>query len=111
MNKEAIKYGKKMSDTIMAEYPGNAIEPNVGMFTYHHGVFLSGMLRIYHLTNENKYFDYVREWVDSVTTSEGTILPSDNTWCSLATLDYRQPGILLFDLYEETKKRVLPQNN
>ncbi len=102
MKEESLKYGIKMCETIMAKFPPDRIEPNVGMFTYHHGVFLSGMERIYHITEDRKYFEYIKGWVDSVVTADGEIVPSDNPWCSLKTLDYRQAGILLFNLYRET---------
>ncbi len=102
MKNTALEYGRKMCDTIMETFPSDRIEPNVGMFTYHHGVFLSGMERIYHITGDRRYFDYIKGWVDSVTTPEGEVVPSDNPWCSLKTLDYRQAGILLFSLYKET---------
>ncbi len=92
-----------MCDTIMGDFPCDKIGPNIGMFTYHHGVFLSGMEQIYHLTGERKYFDYIKGWMDSVVDENGEIRPVDNVWCSLATLDYRQAGILLFELYRETQ--------
>lgn len=103
MTKEQpLEYGVRMCAAIMDCFPPDKIEPNVGMFTYHHGVFLSGMERIWHVTGEDKYFDYIKGWVDSVTTPEGEIVPSDNPWCSLQTLDYRQAGILLFNVYRVT---------
>ena len=103
-----LDYGRKACETIMKKYPPDKLppyaadrNPPVGLFSYHQGVFLSGMNRIYQKCKDKKYFDYIKGWVDSVTTPDGKIIELGG-WVSLETLDFRQPGILMFPLYEET---------
>lgn len=94
-----------MCDSVLNKYEPDKIQPNAGLFNYHHGVFLSGMERIYHITGEKKYFNYIKGWADALINEDGEIVPSDNPWCSLQTLDYRQAGILLIGLYRATKDK------
>ena len=44
--------------------------PPEGRFHYHQGVFLSGMYKSYELCKEEKYFDYIKSWVDAVITED-----------------------------------------
>lgn len=84
------------AETMMREFAPEKLIPE-GHFTYHQGVFLSGMQSLYKLTGDKRYFDYTKAWVDSTLGEDGfprhmlTTEPDD-----------LQPGILLFDLYEET---------
>ena len=71
--------------------------PPEGHFHYHQGVFLSGMLKIWQLTGEERYFDYAKTWVDACLDEEGR--PKD---FNKGQLDDIQPGILLFPLLEKT---------
>ena len=93
----AIDYAKLACDTMMRKY-GAADLPPKGKFHYHQGVFLSGMLNTYEICGEEKYFEYVREWVNSIIYEDGSIHDFDRT-----SIDDIQPGILLFPLYEKTK--------
>ena len=79
---------------------GAADLPPKGKFHYHQGVFLSGMLNTYEICGEEKYFEYVREWVNSIIYEDGSIHDFDRT-----SIDDIQPGILLFPLYEKTKDK------
>ena len=51
--------------------------PPEGRFHYHQGVFLSGMYKSYELCKEEKYFDYIKSWVDAVITEDGVIKQAD----------------------------------
>ena len=95
-NKEPIYYAKAACDSIMHRYMAEELPPR-GHFHYHQGVFLSGMYECFKLCGEQKYFDYMREWVDSVVSPQGEIHEFCNEW-----LDDIQPGILLFPLMEKT---------
>lgn len=98
MNNKAIDAARSLCDTMMRQFPEAANLPIEGRFFYHQGVFLSGMLRIYELCNDEKYFEYVKKWVDSIIDEKGNINSNEpQNW-----LDDIQPGILLFPLYRKT---------
>lgn len=92
--RKAVEYGKSACDTMMNHYQPAELPP-VKRFHYHQGVFLSGMEHIYKLCGEEKYAEYIKEWVDSFVNQDGTI----NNY-SPAILDDIQPGILLYGVYD-----------
>ncbi len=85
---------------MMRAYAAADLPPR-GHFHYHQGVFLSGVYKTFCLTGEEKYFRYMKDWIDSVFTEDGRIRnPYDH-----GDLDDIQPGILLFPLLERTGDR------
>ena len=111
-----VELGKQGCDAIMHKYTAQALPPKGAMF-YHQGVFLSGMQNIYHITGDEKYFNYIKDYIDSVIDQEGEIYgisheatewKNEPTWAeslkiqSLTMLDTKQPVILLYDLLEKT---------
>ena len=92
----ALYYAKKSCDTMMRKFAAPDLPP-VAKFHYHQGVFLSGMQKVYHVCKEEKYYNYIKEWVDSIIYPDGSIHSFDK-----GMLDDIQPGILLFDLYKRT---------
>ena len=106
-----LDYGKLCCDSIMHSYEPMKLPPEGTLF-YHQGVFLSGMERIYKLSGEKKYFDYIKAYIDSVIDNEGKIIGfecesfSKDTpllaKMSLQMLDHKMPTILLYNLYDET---------
>ena len=93
---KAIDYAKGLCDTMMKKYEAPELPP-VGHFHYHQGVFLSGVQATYAICKEKKYFDYAKAWVDAMLGDDG--IPKD----MLTTEpDDLQPGVLLFQLYNET---------
>ena len=94
---EPIYYAQKACSTIMRKFPNAADLPPKRHFHYHQGVFLSGMLKLWKLTNEQKYFDYVVAWIRYVFDEKGKIKEYAH-----ADLDDIQPGILLYTLLDET---------
>lgn len=94
---QAIDYAKAACDTMMRKFEGKKLPPQ-GHFHYHQGVFLSGVYQTYELCREEKYFAYMKEWVDSCVAADGTIHAYDS-----GQLDDIQPGILLFPLLDRTK--------
>lgn len=109
--KTALDYGKECCDALMKQYKPQLLPPE-GSFFYIQGVFLSGMQNIYSLCNEEKYFDYVKAYVDSTIGENGEIygfcheLPipkvAEKTKRALTMLDFKQPAILLYQLYDKT---------
>lgn len=91
-----IDYAKASCDTMMRKFKAEELPPK-GHFHYHQGVFLSGMYQTYLLTGEEKYFEYMKDWVDSVIDENG--VPYE--W-KQGQLDDIQPGILLYPILERT---------
>ena len=83
-------------DTMMRSFQAADLPPK-GHFHYHQGVFLSGVQQTYALSGKEKYFWYVKSWVDSIIDQDGEIHSFDP-----GELDDIQPGILLFSLYDKT---------
>ena len=98
MKTKVLNVGKALCDTMIRKFPDAADLPPKQLFHYHQGVFLSGMMKIYELTAEEQYYEYIKSWVDSIIQPDGSIETYDPT-----SLDDIQPGILLFPLYERTK--------
>jgi unsaturated rhamnogalacturonyl hydrolase len=95
--KTPLYYGELACDTLMTKYRPEELPPK-GRFHYHQGVFLSGMEQCYLQNKDEKYFNYIKDWVDSIIDENGTVTEYDAT-----QLDDLQPCILLFNLYEKTK--------
>lgn len=96
--KEPLQYGRLACDTFIKKYAAPDLPP-VKKFHYHQGVFLSGMEKIYYLTGDEAYAQYIQDWVDSIIAEDGSIHEYDP-----GMLDDIQPAILLFRLYETTRK-------
>ena len=92
----ALDYARAACDTMMRRYAAADLPPK-GHFHYHQGVFLSGVLNTWQLTGNRAYFDYAKDWIDSVFNEDGSI--KDCVW---SDLDDIQPGILLFPILDET---------
>ena len=92
-----LEAGKMSIDTMMRKFSASQLPPP-GRFHYHQGVFLSGVYENYLLNNDKRYFDYMRQWVDSHIAPDGSISGLDPS-----QLDDIQPGILLFPLYSLTR--------
>ncbi len=70
-------------------------------FGYAQGVGCCAMLRMWEATGEQRYFDYVEQWADSLINDEGVIhLHHVETY----NIDYINSGKVLFDLYRVTGK-------
>lgn len=93
---KALYYGKLACDTIIEKYQAIDLPPKGG-FHYHQGVFLSGMMNIYSICGDEKYFNYMKEWVDSIVTEPGVI-----RWFDKGALDDYMAGIHLVTLYKKT---------
>lgn len=87
-------YARAACDTMMRKFAAADLPPK-GHFYYHQGVFLSGVLKTWQLTGEQKYLDYAASWVYSVFDESGKVKQYKR-----ADLDDIQAGILLYTLYE-----------
>lgn len=96
--KEAItplQWAEKGCEALMAKFEPEQLPPD--RFHYHQGVFLSGMEKCWRETNNDKYYTYIKRWVDSQILPDGSIKKYNPD-----ELDDIQPGVLLFNLYEKT---------
>lgn len=95
--KTPVEYARAACDTMMRKFAAPDLPPK-GHFHYHQGVFLSGVLKTWRLTGEERYFQYARDWLDTVIDQNGRILQYDH-----ADLDDIQPGILLYPVLDQTQ--------
>lgn len=115
-DKSPLDYARLGCEAIMKKYTPDKLPPERTLF-YHQGVFLSGMMRLYKLTGEDKYFNYIKEYIDSAIGTSGEVYGIDHevtdwvpepTWGegikqrSLTMLDCKQPVILMYELYDKT---------
>ena len=70
---KAIDYAKMMCDTLMEEYNAEDLPYFKGRFHYIQGVLLLGMLRTYELCGDERYIEYIKDWVDSTIEEDGTV--------------------------------------
>ena len=89
-------YARAACDTMMRKFAAADLPPK-GQFYYHQGVFLSGVLKTWQLTGEQKYLDYAASWVHAVFDESGKVKQYKR-----ADLDDIQAGILLYTLYDAT---------
>ena len=75
-------YARAACDTMMRKFVAADLPPK-GHFYYHQGVFLSGVLKTWQLTGEQKYLDYAASWVHAVLNSTPFVRQYDilfNKW-------------------------------
>ena len=76
-----LDYAKAACDTLMRRYAAADLPPKP-QFHYHQGVFLSGMHETWKLCQEEKYFQYMKDWIDSEFKPDGSIV-----YCHFSNLD------------------------
>lgn len=96
MYNKALEYGIKACDTMMRKFAGADLPPK-GYFHYHQGVFLSGVMNMHSVCGNEKYFDYVKSWIDSIVLDKSVIRQYFK-----GTLDDHMSTILLYPLFEKT---------
>lgn len=105
-NRETDKeesYSVLMGETIMKDYPRLWMieNPDRIRWTYTHGLVASAMLDLWKYTDEQKYFDYVEFFADSVITDQGEIRTYQ---MEDYNIDKINSGKMLIRLYEATGK-------
>lgn len=95
--RQPVDYAIASVETMMRKYAAADLPPR-NHFHYHQGVFLSGVYQTYLATGDERYFDYMRNWINAVVAPDGSIPSADP-----AQLDDLQPGILLYPLYKRTR--------
>lgn len=65
-------YAARLADTLMKRYP-RADQYPYKSWTYPQGFMLWGMIRLWEKTGEQKYYDYIMEYVDFHVDSQGNV--------------------------------------
>lgn len=100
--KRPVNYAEEMIDAYLAGIPAEELPPK-GQFTYHQGVFLSGVEQNYLRDHRKEYASYIDRYLDCVLNADKTAKRiNGHFWISPASLDFRQAGNLLFRKYRET---------
>lgn len=96
-------YARRFADSEMQRFP-EAWQLDHGkrlFFGYAQGVGCCAMLAMWRSTGEQRYFDYVEKWADSLIAEDGKIHLHD---LSTYNIDYINSGKVLFDCYRVTGK-------
>ncbi|MBS4207841.1 glycoside hydrolase family 88 protein [Bacillus sp. FJAT-50079] len=96
--KTPLYWAQKTCDTLMGRFTAPELPP-ASRWHYHQGVFLCGMDLVYNETNDQKYFDYYKAYVDHLIDENGNFLFARDE------LDSIQAGLLLFPLYKATGEK------
>ncbi len=94
-NLTPLEWARAACDSLMESFAPPMLPPE-NRWHYHQGVFLAGMLQLWETTGEEKYFRYVKAYVDHLIDDYG------NFYFARDELDAIQAGLLLFTLYRRT---------
>lgn len=72
----------------------------VPKWDYVHGVVMLGFEKLYEKTNDQKYYDYVKDYADTLINAEGAIATYD---IEKYNIDMINAGKILFKLYNDTQ--------
>lgn len=89
-----ISLAEKFCETMMATFTPQTLHPTGG-WTYHQGIFLLGMEKIFLKTGKQKYADYIKAYVDNNVDENGHIECRQS-------FDDAMAGVLLYRIYAET---------
>lgn len=90
-----LQWAQTACDSLMAKFTPQELPP-ANRWHYHQGVFLFSMIRLWERTGEERYYQYVKAYVDHLIDANG------NFYFARDELDAIQAGVLLFPLYRRT---------
>lgn len=92
-----------MAESEMTRFPQlwKVDSVRIPFWGYTHGVIAKAMLDMYEYTGDEKYYEYVRDYVDTLVYEDGYIETYDSTKYNI---DMINPGKILFPFYEMTGK-------
>ena len=104
-----IEYAHRMCETIMFECAPTKLPPMFSdmpqsQYTYVNGMFLLGMYRIYQWCGDERYLNYICEWIETVTEENGLTKETyehPRSECGIG-MDVYQPLRLFMEIYDET---------
>jgi unsaturated rhamnogalacturonyl hydrolase len=97
-----LKWSERTALSILNKYPKawQLDDNDKPKWDYKMGFVLSGFEKLYQKTNNEKYLNYIKEYVNEMIDSTGNIKKYD---VKEYNIDYLNPGKLLFNLYDKTK--------
>ncbi|MRX38535.1 glycosyl hydrolase family 88 [Flavobacterium sp. LC2016-23] len=99
---DQLKWSERTALSILNKYP-NAWQLDGNdkpKWDYKMGFVLCGFEKLYQKTNNKKYLNYIKDYVDEMIDSTGNLKKYDSKEYNI---DYLSPGKLLFNLYDLTK--------
>lgn len=93
--KTPLDWARTACDSLMTRYEPPELPPE-NRWHYHQGVFLFGMLRLWEVTGEQKYYDYIKCYADHLIDEYGNFLFRRDE------LDAMQAGMILFTLHQQS---------
>ncbi len=87
-----VEWGRQVVESTMTRMT----PAQLGMWSYQRGFYLFGQYRLWKLTGENSYFQYIRDWVDLHVDDQGNIDQG------IGSLDNSEPGLITLLCYVET---------
>ena len=99
----AREYAIRFADSEMARFPEAWMldHGTAPFFGYSQGVGCCAMLAVWRATGDDKYYNYVEVWADSLVNEEGEILRYKR---ETYNLDFINSGKVLLSLYAENGK-------
>ncbi|MEF2965448.1 glycoside hydrolase family 88 protein [Paenibacillus sp. M1] len=92
-----MEWARKACDSLMDTYAAGNLPP-AHRWHYHQGVFLCGMELLWEAVQDDRYIEYIQQYVDDLVDDHG------NFYFARDELDAVQAGLLLFKLHERTGK-------
>lgn len=90
-----MEWAQQACDSLMDTYKAGELPP-AHRWHYHQGVFLCGMELLWEAVQEERYIEYIQQYVDDLVDENG------NLYFARDELDAVQAGLLLFTLHERT---------
>ncbi|MBN1781956.1 glycoside hydrolase family 88 protein [bacterium] len=87
-----LELGQQVLESTMTRYT----PANFGNWAYPRGFYLFAQYRFWKMTGDDRYFQYMRNWVDQHVDSQGHID------ADITSLDNSEPGLVTLFCYEET---------
>lgn len=109
-NNTPLQYAEMFIDMYINRVPAPELSflcfcPVGEVFNYPQGIVLRGIQEVFKQNGKSEYRKYITDWIESVTDKNGIPKHNEHGWSSKDSLDFRQPGNLFFDLYNETKEQ------
>lgn len=100
-----LEIAEQFIDSFIKKTPVEKLVPNC-ISNYLHGVFLSGVEKVFLQNDKDEYGNYIKDFLDRVLEDDKKLKRLEGSfWCSLNSLDFRQVGNLLCKMYKETGEK------
>jgi unsaturated rhamnogalacturonyl hydrolase len=105
--KSEKSFADKIVESTIRTYPDtkdlSIISP--GKWTYEYGFFLNATYQLYQQTKNEKYFNYIKSWLDNFIAEDGQWKPGASYDMKEYRLDDILPGRLCISLYQKTGEK------